>query len=172
MLPTDFDEIARTKPKVAGLKESAFIQGSRKVMETFKVTSLTPFVPASAKVYQGEYKTGKGTDDAFMHSLPFEVKQQSNVLYAQVFEYSGREDLFLSVYSAEDDEEEGQKQVARSHLGKYSNALGPVTLSKGKYRLVVHPDQDSTNLEAGTDLIRFGLDALIEKPSEGELGSL
>lgn len=50
-LPASFEEVSRTKPKVPGLKEGSFIQGSRKVMETFKVTSLTPFLPASSKVY-------------------------------------------------------------------------------------------------------------------------
>jgi hypothetical protein len=74
-----------------------------------------------------------------MPSLAFEVKEQSNQLYAQVAEYSGREDLFLSIYSAEDGQE-GTRQVARSNLGRYSNSLGPVTLPKGQYRLVVHPD--------------------------------
>lgn len=61
----------------------------------------------------------------------------------QVIEFSGREDLFVSVYSDDSDEDSGQRQVARSSLGKYANSLGPVTLTKGKYRLLVHPDQDS-----------------------------
>lgn len=51
-------------------------------METFKVTSLTPFVPASSKVYAARFTTGKGTDDSFMPSLPFEVREMSNVIYA------------------------------------------------------------------------------------------
>ena len=72
-------------------------------------------------------------------------------------EYSGREDLFVTVYSYSDNEE-----VARSVLGKYANSLGPVTLTKGKYRLVVHPDQDSQSLETSSSLIRFGLDILLE----------
>lgn len=42
-LPTNFEEISRVKPKIPGLKEASFIQGSRRVMETFKVASLTPF---------------------------------------------------------------------------------------------------------------------------------
>lgn len=81
-LPASFAEVSRTKPKVPGLKEGAFIQGSRKVMETFKVTSLTPFVPASSKVYSARFKTGQGTDDTFMPSLSFEVREMSNVIYA------------------------------------------------------------------------------------------
>jgi hypothetical protein len=51
-VPQSFDEVMRAKPKVPGLKESSFIQGSKSVMEAFKVTSLTPFVPKSSKVYQ------------------------------------------------------------------------------------------------------------------------
>jgi len=39
-----------------------------------------------------------------------------------------------------------------------------MTLPKGKYRLVVHPDQDSASLSTSTELIRFGLDVLLEKP--------
>ena len=166
VLPSSFEEVARIKPKVPGIKEGSFIQGSRKVMDTFKVTALTPFVPASSKVYQAEFRTGKNTDDSFMPSLPFEVSEQSNTIYAQVSEFSGREDLFLSIYNADDDENAaGQRQVARSHLGKYTNALGPVTLPKGKYRLIVHPDQDSTSMAESTDFIRFGLDVLVEKPA-------
>lgn len=42
-LPNNIDQVARTKPKIPGLKEASFIQGSRRVMETFKVASLTPF---------------------------------------------------------------------------------------------------------------------------------
>ena len=45
IVPRNFEEVARTKPKVPGVKEGAFILGSRHVMETFKVTSLTPFLP-------------------------------------------------------------------------------------------------------------------------------
>ena len=76
-------------------------------------------------------------------------------------EFSGREDLFVSVYSADADGGEGTRQVARSTLGKYANALGPVTLTKGKYRLVVHPDQDGAALAASSEVIRFGLDVLL-----------
>ena len=136
------------------------------VMDTFKVTSLSPFLPKSSKVYTGIFRTGPGSDDTFMPSLDFEVTEQSTQLYAQVLEYSGREDLFVSVYSADDNDGEGRRQVARSSLGKYANALGPVTLTKGKYRLLVHPDQDSTTLASGQELIRFGLDVLLEKPSK------
>lgn len=134
------------------------------VMDTFKVTSLSPFIPKSSRVYQAVFQTGAGTDDSFMQSLDFEIAEQSTQLYAQVMEYSGREDLFVSVYSADDGGGEGRRQVARSSLGKYANALGPVTLTKGKYRLVVHPDQDSTTLASSSELIRFGLDVLLEKP--------
>ena len=89
------------------------------------------------------FRTGPGSDDSFMASLDFEVDEQSAQLYVQVMEYSGREDLFVTVYAAHGG---GHVQVARSTLGKYANALGPATLTKGKYRLVVHPDQDSTSV--------------------------
>ena len=52
----------------------------------------------------------------------------------------------MTIYSRHDSLEGGH-QVARSRLGKYANALGPVTLTKGKYRLVVHPDMDSSSME-------------------------
>lgn len=58
LLPKNFEEVARFKPKVPGVKEGAFIQGSRKVMETFKVTALSPFVPKSLLAYQAEFRTG------------------------------------------------------------------------------------------------------------------
>jgi hypothetical protein len=109
------------------------------------------------------YKTGEGTDDTFLKSLDFEVKEQSTQVYAQVAEFSGKEDLFLSIFTQDDEHGEGSRQVARSSLGKYANALGPVTIPKGKYRLVVHPDQDSASLASGAELIRFGLDVLLEK---------
>ena len=44
-------------------------------METFKVASLEPFVPKSEKVYQAVFETGPNTDDTFMPSLEFEVKE-------------------------------------------------------------------------------------------------
>lgn len=47
IVPKNFDEVMRVKPKVPGLKESSFIQGSRAVMEAFKVSSLAPFLPKS-----------------------------------------------------------------------------------------------------------------------------
>lgn len=37
---------------------------------------------------------------------------------------------------------------------------------------MVHPDQDSTSLTESTEWIRFGLDVLVEKEVEGELGKL
>lgn len=109
VLPKSFDEVARVKPKVPGVKEGAFIQGSRMVMDTFKVTSLSPFIPKSSKVYTGVFRTGAGTDDTFMPSLDFEIAEQSTQLYAQVLEYSGREDLFVSVYSADESEGDGRR---------------------------------------------------------------
>lgn len=136
-LPKNFDEIKRVKPKVPGVKESSFIQGSKSVMETFKVTSLTPFIPKSAKVYQASFGTGEGSEDHFMPGLDFSVEEESAQLFAQVMEYSGREDLFITIYAIYP---EYQTEIARSKLGKYSNALGPTTLTKGKYRMVVHPD--------------------------------
>lgn len=68
------------------------------MMEAFKVASLQPFVPKSQKVYQAMFKTGEDTDDSFMASLQFEVTEQTAQIYVQVMEYSGREDLFVTVY--------------------------------------------------------------------------
>lgn len=81
-LPKNFDEIMRAKPKVPGVKESSFIQGSKSVMEAFKVTSLTPFVPKSSKVYQAQFGTGEGSDDHFMPGLDFSIDQESAQLFA------------------------------------------------------------------------------------------
>ena len=81
ILPKSFGEVMRVKPKVPGLKESAFIQGSNAVMQAFKVAALQPFVPKSQKVYQGVFRTGAGTDDSFMPSLPFTVSEESAQLY-------------------------------------------------------------------------------------------
>jgi hypothetical protein len=167
ILPKSFSEVLRVKPKVPGLKESSFIQGSKAVMQAFKVASLQPFVPKSEKAYQTVFRTGAGTDDSFMPSLDFSVDEQSAQLFVQVTEFSGREDLFLTLYSAEEVESTGRRHIARSTLGKYTNTLGPVTLNKGKYRLVVHPDQDSTSLATNSELIRFGLDALLEQSDIG-----
>jgi len=50
-LPKDIEEVKRLKPKVPGMKESSFIQGSKAVMDTFKVASLEPFIPKSKKIY-------------------------------------------------------------------------------------------------------------------------
>lgn len=61
----------------------------------------------------------------------------------------------------------GPEYVARTGLGKYANTLGPVTLTKGRYRLVVHPDEDSDKLPAGSELIRFGLDMMLEASEIG-----
>jgi len=110
------------------------------------------------------FRTGPGSDDSFMTSLEFEVHEHSAQLYVQVMEYSGREDLFVTVYAGH---EGGHVQVARSTLGKYANALGPATLTKGKYRLVVHPDQDSATLPSSSEMIRFGLDVLLEMSDIG-----
>lgn len=67
----------RVKPRVPGLKESSFIQGSKAVMEAFKVASLNPFIPKSQKVYQATFAKGPGSDDTFVPSLDFEVKDPS-----------------------------------------------------------------------------------------------
>ena len=47
VLPESFSEVVRVKPKIPGLKEAAFLQRSRTVMETFKVSSLQPYIPKS-----------------------------------------------------------------------------------------------------------------------------
>jgi hypothetical protein len=69
--------------------------------------------------------------------LEFSVEEESAQLYAQIMEFSGREDLFLTVYAVDGDY---QEEVVRSTLGKYANSLGPATLTRGKYRMVIHPD--------------------------------
>jgi hypothetical protein len=43
-----------------------------------------------------------------------------------------------TIYSLEN--EDAPQQVARSTIGKYLNSLGPATLTKGKYLLLVSPD--------------------------------
>lgn len=140
IIPENFSEVMRVKPKVPGLKESSFIQGSKSVMEAFHVASLLPFVPKSQKVYQARFHTGPNTDDSFMPSLDFEVHEETSTLFLQVMEFSGREDLFATVYAVGEDGEAGPHEVARTTLGKYANTLGPVTLTKGKYHLLIHPD--------------------------------
>jgi hypothetical protein len=50
-LPESIDEVMRIKPKIPGLKESSFVQGSRAVMNAFKYGDQNPFVPKSSVVY-------------------------------------------------------------------------------------------------------------------------
>ena len=50
-------------------------------MNAFKVAALQPFVPKSQKVYQAVFRTGAGTDDSFMPSLPFTISEESAQLY-------------------------------------------------------------------------------------------
>jgi hypothetical protein len=50
-------------------------------METFKAASLVPFVPKSTEVWQAEFKMGKNSDDHFMPSIPFEVKEELQEIY-------------------------------------------------------------------------------------------
>jgi hypothetical protein len=101
-----------------------------------------------------------------MHSLEFEIKEPSAQLFATVTEFTGREDLFLTLYSINSDDSEDIDEVARSDLGKYTNSLGPVSLTRGKYALIVHPDQDSDKVATPDDFIRFGLDVLLEQHTE------
>lgn len=99
--PQSFDEVQRVKPKVPGLKESSFIQGSNAVMRTFQVASLAPFVPKSNVIYQSLVKTGPDSKNNFMRGLEFEVTEASTQLYAQVYVYSAPEDLHLALYRSE-----------------------------------------------------------------------
>jgi hypothetical protein len=139
ILPRDFDEVTRIKPKVPGLKESSFIQGTKYVMEAFSVASLTPFVPKSMKAYQAEFRTGPNADDSFMPGLSFEVHEQSSDFWAEVYSYYGEDDLFITLLSFENSESKPDK-VGRSSLGKYMNSIGPLSLTKGKYKILIHPD--------------------------------
>lgn len=70
-----------------------------------------------------------------------------------------------TIYSLEN--EDAPQQVARSTIGKYLNSLGPATLTKGKYLLLVSPDLDLKKLESGKELIKFGLDVLLESSDIG-----
>ena len=135
-------------------------------MRTFNVASLTPFVPKSEQVYQGTFQTGDGTDNDFMKGIEFDVKEHASQIFAQIYVMQAQHDLFMSLYRLSD--EEGTAQiVARSSFGKYVNTLGPAPLVPGKYRLVIHPNQDSTSLQHGTHSFKFGLDVLLE---ESEIG--
>lgn len=71
----------------------------------------------------------------------------------------------MALYRLDD---QGTAQItARSSFGKYVNTLGPAPLVPGKYRLVVHPNQESTSLPQGSHGFKFGLDVLLE---ESEIG--
>jgi hypothetical protein len=138
-LPANFEEILRTKAKVMGAKESGFIQGSQAVMDMFRVAQIVPFVPKSDKVYTVAYKMGAGTDDDNMPTLDFEVTDSRAEFYMQVSCYDAENDLFATVVSLPADGDPPER-VARSDLGKYANSIGPVVLSRGRYRLIIHPD--------------------------------
>ena len=109
-------------------------------MDTFKVAAHVPFVPKSTKVYQAEFAMGPGTDDSFMPAFEFTVEDPSSEIYVQVNCYDAEDDLFATIISVDGSE---QERVARSNIGKYMNSLGPVTLTKGQYKLIVHPDIES-----------------------------
>lgn len=78
-----------------------------------------------------------------MKSLEFNVEEVTSSIFVQIAALSGRDDLFTTLYRLADQEGGEIVNVARSSLGKYSNSLGPVAITKGRYRLVVHPDLDS-----------------------------
>lgn len=134
-------------------------------MDTFKVASHNPFVPKSTKVYQAEFAMGPNTDDAFMPAFEFSVSDPLAELYVQLGCYDAEDDLFATVVSIDGQDSE---RVARTNLGKYVNSLGPVTLTKGQYKLIIHPDLESDDqTERRRELFRFGLDVLLEKAEFG-----
>jgi hypothetical protein len=47
------------------------------------------------------------------------------------------------------------------------NSLGPVTLTKGKYKILIHPDMESEHQKPGSEIFKFGLDVLLEKSNIG-----
>lgn len=61
-------------------------------------------------------------------------------MFATVAEFSGKEDLFITIYAVDPADTDSIEEVARSSLGKYANSLGPVSLPQGSYVMVVHPD--------------------------------
>lgn len=72
-------------------------------MEAFSVTSLTPWVPKSLKVYQAEFQTGPTSSDSFMPGLDFHVEEPSSDFYAEIYSYYGEDDLFVTLLSYENE---------------------------------------------------------------------
>ena len=163
-LPGSFEEIMRTKPKVMGQKESSFIQGSATVLDMFDYHELEPFKPKSDKIYTAAYQMGPGSNDDFMPTLDFEVTDKAAEFYMQLSCFDAEDDLFATLLSLPNDDP--PERVARSDLGKYANSIGPVMLTKGWYRLVIHPDLEGDDQnESRTEVFRFGLDVLLETSS-------
>jgi hypothetical protein len=80
-----------------------------------------------------------------MPGLQFEVTETSSDFWAEIYSYFGEDDLFITLLSFDSDGETIAKpeKVGRSSLGKYMNSIGPLSLTKGKYKILIHPDIES-----------------------------
>ncbi len=101
--PKSFEEVAKERHSVPGLKESPFFLGTRETMELFDEllqkdqNRTTAFQPKSSKVY-----SSKGGESVIAR-LPFKVKDSERI-YAGLIEYTSV-GLDLAIYSDDLQEE-------------------------------------------------------------------
>jgi hypothetical protein len=94
LLPKSIDEIKRFKLKAEGLKEGAFLLGTRFMMQFMNEKALKPFTPKSSIIYGAPYKS-KG--ELFKKVLPFSVDEEEAEIYVSLFDYSGVASLGVKI---------------------------------------------------------------------------
>ena len=94
-------------------------------------------------------------------TLPFEINEPSAMIYASVKDLSQGMSMSLSIIHLQTG-----TSVALSKPSKYFSQIHPVSLTKGKYSLVIRPTAETTEQQSGQPDMVFTLDFLYEKREE------
>lgn len=142
-LPSSMDSVAKVKLSNPGMQEAAFKIGSRDIIGLLEspngvkldMSEYVPYLPKDTRIY-----TVLDTASKIVASLPFEVKTDSEIFFAGVYEYTeGANLLSLAVF-----DDATHKEVYVSSQGKYYSRIDGVELSKGAYYLAVRNDKGSS----------------------------
>lgn len=157
-LPLNMEQIAKEKKSILGLNEKSFTMGNRDMIHLIEFGDgwkdhvfVPSYVPKEQRIFSIAH-----SDQVVVASLPFEVNDVAEMVYAGIYEYTQGVNL-LSLHIIDD---ETHEEVAMSSQGKHFSLISGAFLPEGNYYLVIKNDRLNGMGTTTAAPLRFVLDAV------------